>query len=152
MIEKIVSGGQTGADRAGLIAALKCGIKTGGYIPKGFKTELGSEPQLGKLYGLIELGKEYPQRTLANVQQADATWIFYRGKLERGSKLTVDYCERLHKPYLTINLDDGFEGDLSAWLMFHKVKVLNIAGNRESVAPGIQIQVEKILTEIFRKL
>ena len=78
IIEKVISGGQTGADRAGLIAAKKCGIQTGGYIPKGFKTELGSEPNLANEFGLVEFGITYPVRTLANVEQADATWILDR--------------------------------------------------------------------------
>jgi hypothetical protein len=158
MLEKIISGGQTGSDRAGLIAAKNCGLKTGGYIPKGFKTELGSEPQLAKEFGLIEFGSTYPHRTLANVQQADATWVFYHGSLERGSALTVKYCKEMGKHYEAIRVDTPGISDkllvenLVAWLYEVKPKVLNIAGNRESVCPGIQSYVEKILTEVFRKI
>ena len=155
IIEKVISGGQTGADRAGLIAAKKCGIQTGGYIPKGFKTELGSEPDLANEFGLVEFGITYPVRTLANVEQADATWIFYHGSLERGSKLTAKYCQQLDKSYETIRIDSPglvaslLVTDLVKWLEEVQPKVLNIAGNRESVCPGIQDYVEKILTEVF---
>jgi hypothetical protein len=156
MIQKIVSGGQTGADRAGLIVAKKYGLKTGGYIPKGFKTELGSEPQLAKDYGLIEFGTTYPQRTLANVQQADATVIFYFGKLERGSALTVKYCEQRGKPHLPVSLDNYCENTIGflaqnvlRLIQDNKVSILNVAGNRESVAPGIEEIVVELLSKVM---
>lgn len=157
MLKKIISGGQTGADRAGLIAAKKFGIKTGGYIPKGFKTELGNEPQLGYEYGLIELGTTYSQRTLANVQSGDATLIFYFGTLERGSALTAKYCEQRDKPYLAVNLDnycDNTKGFYATEVRIFlqgitDLKVLNVAGNRESVAPGITDMVVELLGIVF---
>lgn len=157
MLSKVISGGQTGADRAGLIAAKKANITTGGYIPKGFKTELGSEVHLGTLYGLAELGTTYPQRTLANVQSGDATLIFFLGPLERGSALTAKYCEQRDKPYLAMNLDnycDNTKGFYATEVLeFLKnvphLKVLNVAGNRESVAPGITDMVTELLSIVF---
>ena len=155
MLKKIISGCQTGADRAGLIAAKSCGLETGGYVCTKNKTELGYEPELIALYGLTELNTfDYPKRTLANVNAADATWIFYRGKLEKGSALTLKYCEQLNKKYLDIQLDwlNDITPILKAFLIKHDVKVLNIAGNRESVAPGIQQEVSELLERVFKQL
>lgn len=83
-IEKIISGGQTGADQGGLLAAKELGIKTGGYIVRAYMTENGPAPWLAE-YGLIELPDyNYPARTRKNVQESDATALF--GRLtERGS-------------------------------------------------------------------
>ena len=155
MLKKIISGCQTGADRAGLIAAKSCGLETGGYVCTKNKTELGYEPELIALYGLTELNTfEYPKRTLANVNAADATWIFYRGKLQKGSALTIKYCERLRKLGLAIQLDtlnkEAFIEDYYNWLELKEIEVLNIAGNRESVAPGIQQEVIELLMRVFK--
>jgi hypothetical protein len=153
MLKKVISGGQTGADRAGLIAAKACGIPTGGYINKSCKTELGFEPWLKDEFNLFEINSfEYPVRTLMNVQSSDATWTFYKDKLERGSLLTKNYCLRLDKPHLTINTSEDV-GDLSAWLNRTDINiaVLNIAGNRESVAPGMQLFVKELLIKVFKK-
>jgi hypothetical protein len=157
MLKKIISGCQTGADRAGLIAAKSCGLETGGYVCTKNKTELGYEPELISGYNLTELNTfDYPKRTLANVNAADATWIFYRGKLEKGSALTEKYCNQLKKPYLTIQIDnlnkDAVFEDYSNWLILKNIKVLNIAGNRESVAPGIQQEVIELLTKVFKNV
>lgn len=157
MLEKVISGFQSGADIAGVIAAKNCGLQTGGYMPKGFKTENGNKPEYKELYGAIEINSfDYPKRTLANVNAADATWVFYRGKLEKGSALTIKYCERLRKLGLAINLTtlnkEAFIEDYSNWLELKEIEVLNIAGNRESVAPGIQQEVTELLTKVFKNV
>lgn len=157
MLKKVISGCQTGADRAGLIAAKASGLETGGYVCIKNKTELGYEPELISLYGLTELNTfDYPKRTLANVNAADATWIFYRGKLEKGSALTEKYCKQLKKLYLTIQLDTDYIHDYAtdcpSWLEFYNIEVLNIAGNRESVAPGIQQEAIELLTKVFKNV
>lgn len=157
MLKKIISGCQTGADRAGLIAAKVCGLETGGYVCTKNKTELGYEPELINAYQLSELNTfDYPKRTLANVNAADATWIFYRGKLEKGSALTEKYCKQLNKLHLTIRLDvlnkEAFIEDYSNWLELKEIEVLNTAGNRESVAPGIQQEVTELLIKVFKSV
>jgi hypothetical protein len=156
MLKKIVSGGQTGSDRAGLIAAKNYGLETGGYIPKGFKTENGSEPQLGSEFGLMEFGISYPPRTLANIKYADATLIFYYTPLEKGSLLTKKYCEDLKKPYLLVCMDNycrntyGFMmQEIICFLDKNNVSILNVAGNRESKAPGIQNSVQELLEKVL---
>ena len=91
MIEKIISGGQTGADIAGLKFARDNGIPTGGSAPKGFMTETGSRPELRDLYNLRELNGSYMDRTIRNVMDADGTVIFAE-KMTDGSQLTLDTC------------------------------------------------------------
>jgi hypothetical protein len=158
MLEKVISGCQTGADRAGLIAAQNCDLQTGGYVLRNNKTELGEEPELIPLYGLTETkSSSYPTRTLQNVNAADATWIFYKGKLERGSLLTKKYCDQLHKKCMTLDISyvPGPKNKLTNeeylinWLKEVKPSILNIAGNRESVAPGIQQYVTELLEKVF---
>jgi len=160
MLTKVISGCQTGADRAGLIAAKASGLETGGYVCTKNKTELGYEPELIPLYGLTELNTfDYPKRTLANVNAADATWIFYRGKLKKGSALTEKYCKQLNKKYAAINIDsfEIFERrwmieDARDFIMLNNIKVLNIAGNRLSVCPDIEKVVTQLLIEVFSKV
>jgi hypothetical protein len=159
MLKKVISGCQTGSDRAGLIAAKTCGLETGGYVCTKNKTERGYEPELISVYNLTELNTfDYPMRTLANVNEADATWIFYRGKLEKGSALTEKYCKKLNKKYTAINIASEFFNrtwmveDARDFIMLNNIKVLNIAGNRESVAPGIQQEVTELLMKVFKNV
>lgn len=152
MIEKIISGGQTGADLGGLKAAKKLGIKTGGLAPKGYKTEIGSNPELFTVYGLAAASTEdYGYRTAANVRASHATVIFATNAKSPGTKLTVKTCEAGGKPFLLIN---PFEVDASslltafiagAYARYGSKIILNLAGNRESKSPGIESCVEDIL-------
>ena len=93
---------------------------------------------------------------MANVNAADATWIFFKGKLEKGSALTEKYCKQLKKLYLAIQIDtlnkEAFIEDYSNWLELKEIEVLNISGNRESVAPGIQQEVIELLTKVFKNV
>ena len=142
-LTKIISGGQTGADVAGLKAAKKLGIRTGGWIPKGFRTDEGSKPSLQVLYGLEETEDTgYQRRTLWNVRYSDGTIIFAE-KESRGSILTHSYCRKLRKPYwINPNVEE-----IRIFISEHEIEVLNIAGNRESVSPGIEGRVENLLAK-----
>lgn len=147
--ELIISGGQTGADRGALVAAHTLGIRTGGYAPNGWKTEVGPAPWLGGVYGLVEhVSPEYPPRTEANIQLADATVIF--GRPSSGSSLTRNICEDHGKPLIWITANkDGEMMRFRLWLARYKPKTLNVAGNRESVTPGIGNLVERFLVKAF---
>ena len=102
MITKIISGGQTGADRAGLDAAMHCGLPHGGWCPRGRKAEDGIIPAM---YHLNELAStEYLPRTKANVFDADATVIFSYGSLSGGSLQTAAYARHLKKPFYEVDL------------------------------------------------
>lgn len=147
MIEKIISGGQTGADQGGLEAARKLGLKTGGTAPLGWKTETGPQPELLSGYGLRECTVPgYPARTRWNILSSDATVIF--GIIsEPGSKLTCDLCRKLKKPW-AVNPN---KLDLLCLLAWHNVRVLNVAGNRESKNPSIQERVRNFLVEALKE-
>lgn len=160
LILKVISGGQSGADTGGLKAAVKSGIKTGGCAPKGFLTENGSNIELGSVYGLYESNSDlYPERTKENVAKSDGTIIFSKGNspfTEKGSFLTKKTCEKLGKPYLWLNpFDAGIEIKISDFIKNLAAKnrraiVLNIAGNRESKAQGIELRVEEIMCSVFQ--
>ncbi len=132
-IERIVSGGQTGADRAGLDAAKALGIPTGGTAPKGWRICLpdgsdGTDPTLAEL-GLVEhRSREYPPRTRQNVADSDGTvWFGYAES--PGGKLTITTCKELGKPCLA---DPVRIGEFLDWLKENNIRVLNVAGNRTS--------------------
>lgn len=133
MIEKIISGGQTGADRGGLNAGIALGIDIGGWGPKGMIAEDGKIP---KIYGLKEcpIGG-YIARTEQNVIDSDATAIFYYEIMSGGTELTRDACLLHQKPYIPINClkDDQYNIErLIRWLKQKNPKILNIAGPRSS--------------------
>jgi hypothetical protein len=135
-LHKIISGGQTGADIAGLKFAKQIGIPTGGNAPRDFFTELGKMPELKTLYGLIALQGNYDDRTIQNVKDADGTVIFAE-KMSDGSVLTIQICINENKPFL-VNPEPDF---FIQWLEENNIQTLNIAGNRESVSPGIEHRV-----------
>jgi len=147
---KIVSGGQTGVDRAALDAALACGLAVGGWCPAGRRAEDGAIPSR---YPLVETPSEkYPQRTSWNVRDADATLILTLRELDSGSKLTADVARRLGKPYVVASLN-AHPGTISlAELLPFTLDevVLNIAGPRESRCPGIYARAFGFLVTFFR--
>jgi hypothetical protein len=132
MIKRIVSGGQTGADSAGLHAARSLGIETGGIAPKGWRIcnpdgSDGSDPSLAE-FGLTEhSSRDYPPRTIANVQNSDGTvWFGY--EKSNGGKLTLSTAKRLGKPAIV----NPSPEQLRKWVEENKIETLNVAGNRES--------------------
>lgn len=138
-LRKIISGGQTGADMGGLLAAKELGLETGGTAPGGYKTEKGRNLDLRDTYGLTQFGS-YPERTHINVRDSDVTVIF--GDItEPGSKLTIKLCQDLMKPFRINPPTLTF----LKFLVDHQVQVLNIAGNRESKHPGIEEKVREFL-------
>lgn len=148
---KIISGGQTGADQGGLIAAEQCRIKTGGWAPRGFKTESGPmQFLLEKRFGLRQTNDyEYSVRTKLNVEDSDATVLFMEVE-SKGSMLTIDECKKQHKPVFIVDkYDRRTIIRFMLWLENKHVVILNIAGNRESVSPGIEKRVTAFLTTAF---
>ena len=138
MLAKIISGGQSGGDRGGLRGAVRCGIPTGGTAPRGWRTDEGPRPDLAFL-GLVEhASADYLPRTAANVMDADGT--LFVGRESPGEAATRRYAREAHLPYLRVSFPGGDVnvGAIAAWLERHKIRVLNVAGNRERTNPGIE--------------
>lgn len=150
-LRKVVSGGQTGADQAGLRAARAAGFETGGWAPKGWLTEDGADPTLAG-YGLTECPKKgYPARTEANARDSDGT-LWFGSTGSPGCRATFAACRRHAKPVLIVEDGTTRPGDVRAWLEAHQVEVLNVAGNRESSNPGLGAKVEAFLGRVFAEL
>jgi hypothetical protein len=140
MLTKIISGGQTGADRGGLDFAIKHGIPHGGWVPNGRLAEDGIVPLKYLMHE--HPSPLYPPRTAANIHHSDGTILFNPGRMmERGSALTLELCYQKKKPFLI-----WAEGcDIAEWIKANNIKVLNVAGNRESKCPGInKLVIEKL--------
>lgn len=135
-LEKIISGGQTGADRAALDAALASGTPVGGWCPRGRRAEDG--PILPQ-YPLCETPSPvYAQRTAWNVQEGDATLILTLGPPTGGTALTIAEAKRLGRPLRLVRLDEAPDPEATrAWLDAHGIRMLNVAGPRASEQPGI---------------
>ena len=143
MIRKITSGGQTGADRAALDAAINVGLPHGGWIPKGRLTEKGPLPEK---YNLKEMpSSSYIKRTEQNVTDSDGTLILSHGKLTGSCLLTQEFAENQKKPCLHIDLTKeliyGAAVHIVDWIQDHNIEVLNVAGPRASNDPEIYEKV-----------
>ena len=154
MIKKIISGGQTGADRAALDVAIKLGVPHGGWIPKGRKTEDGILPEK---YQLKEMPTaSYPKRTEQNVIDSDGTLIISHGKLSGGSDYTRKMTLKHHKQLLYVDLNDYEPFDaaslIASWIGMQNIQVLNVAGPRASKDPEIYADVLKILEQTIQIL
>jgi len=147
-VQKIVSGGQTGVDRAALDVALEQGIPCGGWCPQGRAAEDGP---IDQRYPLRETpSADYAQRTEWNVRDSDATLVLTHGTPTGGTAQTIDVAARLGKPCLTLDLDSQPHASaVQAWASVYHVTVLNVAGPRESKCPGIYAQAAHFLRSVF---
>ena len=144
---RIVSGGQTGVDRAALDAALLLGFEIGGWCPRGRRAEDGP---ISETYPLAETASaDYGQRTEANVRDSDATLILGRGRLSGGTALTRDIARTRKKPLLVLDLRTATPDDAAAWIKRQAISVLNVAGPRESAAPGIYGEAFSYLRQVL---
>ena len=150
-LDKIVSGGQTGADRAALDFAVKFNIPHGGWITKGRRTESGPLPDFYKLKEMDT--RDYPARTRQNILDSDGTVIIARGPLTGGSSLTYEVARKTGKWVCRINLleQDIFEAALilHAFILDQGIRVLNVAGPRASHDPDIYYDVKSILSAVL---
>ncbi len=134
MLKKIISGGQTGADQAGLDVAIQNNIPHGGWIPKGRLTEIGP---LSDKYHLHEMRSEsYPERTEKNVSDSNGTVIITHGKLSGGCLLTRNKAVEHNKPLLHLDMDmltvdEGAEL-LKRFIEDKQIGILNVAGSKAS--------------------
>jgi hypothetical protein len=142
---RVISGGQTGADRGALEAAIELGIQHGGHCPAGRRAEDGRIPDR---YRLIETeSADYAVRTERNVLGADGTLLVTRGAPTGGSALTAALARKHNRPFLHVDLDSA--GDPRAavreWLAAGQIRCLNVAGPRESSCPGIAQDVRALV-------
>ncbi len=153
-VARIVSGGQTGADRGGLDAAIELKIPHGGWCPKGRKAE---DRVIPNVYQLNENNSgDYRVRTEANVVESDATIIFTHGPLDGGSLLTAQFAKKHDRPWLHLNLADDSQEmavkQFRSWLRgVGQGIVLNVAGQRESKSPGLQAEVREFLLNALKR-
>ena len=131
---KIISGGQTGVDRAALDVALKHGIECGGWCPAGRLDEFGKIPDH---YPVQELpGGSFTERTLQNVKDSDGTVVIYPGELRGGTQETVRFCVELNQPHELIDASnisaEGASRLIGDFVTETKIRVLNFAGPRHS--------------------
>ncbi|MGZ6044682.1 MAG: YpsA SLOG family protein [Isosphaeraceae bacterium] len=156
ILERVLSGGQTGADQAGWRAAKAVGIPTGGWMPKEFKTEDGARPEFAELYGAKEHeSSNYSDRTAQNVHDSDVTiWL---GRTSSPGYAATHRATRRYRTSRAIFVAfDGCRaapaGQILDWMAWHSARVLNVAGNRESSYPGIGEWAESYLAEVFRMI
>ncbi|OGT80435.1 MAG: hypothetical protein A3J35_02965 [Gammaproteobacteria bacterium RIFCSPLOWO2_02_FULL_52_10] len=149
-VKTIISGGQSGVDRAALDAAINNHIVHGGWCPKGRLAEDGT---INRKYQLKEThSTDYAVRTAWNVRDADATLILNAGRLEGGTRLTIQLARTMKKPLLAIDVNLDFDHQLVwNWILEHRIEILNIAGPRESKQPGIYQKAYKLLDSLLKQ-
>lgn len=150
LVDKIISGGQTGVDRAALDYSIEANIPHGGWCPLGRIAEDGI---IAEKYHLQETeSSEYSVRTYCNVRDSDGTLIIVAGEPMGGTLLTIEFAKQLKKPFHLLNLSEGSNVQgVRDWIIQNKIKVLNIAGPRASQAENIYISSYNILSEILKK-
>lgn len=151
MLQKIVSGGQTGVDRGALDAALASGFPCGGWCPAGRRAEDGRIPDR---YPVTELDSpRYLRRTRKNVEDSDGTLVLAHGAPTGGTRATVAHARRVGRPCLVLDLDGaGREEAVAAaraWIAGHGIGTLNVAGPRGSSAPDIQADAFAIISGVI---
>jgi hypothetical protein len=146
---KIISGGQTGVDRAALDAALACGLQCGGWVPRGRRAEDGP---IAEAYPMSEMkSSAYEARTRQNVIDSDATLILTRGEPEGSTREALTIAQELKRPYHIVDLKRT-HSPLAAlrWIEAKRPDVLNVAGPHESNAPGVYDEAELFLKHLLQ--
>lgn len=144
--KKIISGGQTGVDRAALDWAVAQNIPHGGWCPSGRRAEDGVIPER---YDLQETdSKGYMKRTKLNIRDSDATLIIsLQPELTGGSLFTQQYANKIGKPCLHVYPDCQWQKQIRIFLEKHAILILNVAGPRDSTEPGIDEFVYEVLND-----
>jgi hypothetical protein len=151
MLKKIISGGQTGADRAALDAAIRLGIAHGGWVPKG---RIAEDGPLAPTYRLREMPTEsYPERTEKNVMDSDGTLIVCQGTPTGGTEYTRKMVLKHGRQML--HIDPALYGNpmdaaslVRDWIALHNIETLNVAGPRASKDPRIYAQTLALLMHL----
>jgi hypothetical protein len=148
VLERIVSGGQTGVDRAALEAAQAAGLARGGWCPRGRAAEDGPVPAHHPLRETPD--RDPDQRTAWNVRDSDATLVLLRGPARGGTRLTLERAREAGRPLRVVRLDARPQpSEVALWLAQTRCRVLNVAGPRESEEPGIQAEARRFLDALL---
>jgi len=149
ILTKVISGGQKGADMAGLLAAKTFNIPTGGTAPRNFMTEDGPCISLKDDFGLIE-GGDYAERTKQNVINSDGTIRLAINFSSAGERCTLNAIKQYNKPYFDINLmDPPLCLNVLTWLISNEIKILNVAGNRAKTNTVVYLYSFNYLCAVF---
>lgn len=147
---EIVSGGQTGVDRAALDFALQNGIKCGGFCPKGRKAEDG---RISDKYPLTETSSSfYQERTRLNVKHSDGLLVIFNCKVGRGTEVAIREAKSIGRSSFFVSLKEKEKDTaehIRIWIEENNIKKLNIAGPRESANGGIYKLCLRFLEEVF---
>ena len=148
-LSKIISGGQTGVDRAALDVAMELGFEVGGWCPKGRRAEDGP---IDTKYPLVETPTHYyPERTAWNVRDSDGTLILYEGEIAGGTRRTIEEARKMKKPRLVVDLENPCSPAwVWQWLREQQIRTLNVAGPRESERPGIYERAANFLRKVLQ--
>ena len=152
LIKKIISGGQTGADQAGLAIAVEFGISTGGWAPKGWITSEGPNRVLLKSkYNLKECTEAgYPPRTEWNVRDSDGTIRLATNFNSPGEVCTMKGITKYKKPHIDVDLNEPIPpNDVVEWVVWNNIKILNVAGNTQKVSYDVYSVVYEYLSEVL---
>ena len=158
ILQKVISGGQTGVDEAALRAARDSGLEIGGWCPPGRECEAGV---ISAEFPLQETERERSpdapdvprsQRTEWNVRDSDGTLVIGRVEEDLGTKWTIEWARRYKRPLLVCNVDDaGAADEIPRWLSAKGISTLNVAGPAESTSPGIGHKTYAMLTRLFQR-
>ena len=148
---RIVSGGQTGVDRAALDVATSLGIPCGGWCPRGRRAEDGTIPAC---YPLRETESEsYAVRTRENVRDSDGTLVLAMGEPTGGTALTIEFAAELRRPCKVVDLNDKpAPAAIAGWISANRIVALNVAGPRESTAPGVYAAAVALLFGVLTRI
>ncbi len=153
MLEKIISGGESGADLAGWRVARAFGVAAGGWTRNGFRTDDGRHPEYPAQSAAAELPADSESaHAEQNVQDSDAT-VWFGQTTTSSAHATAAACLTFGKPYMPVYPGASFEpSHVAAWISENKIRTLNVAGDREHEEPGIGDRVEHFLGEVLRQL
>ena len=153
-LQEVWSGGQTGADEAGLEAARLNGIKTNGWAPKDFRTQRGNNPNLKTIYGLKESeAVNYAKRTELNVRCTEGTIRLASNINSSGELCTLKAIKKHKRPYFDVHLPEYDIKEIIDWIVSNNISRLNIAGNSDKGKDTYHYDVVlKILTEVFAEI
>lgn len=148
MIEKIITGGRTGAEQEAWASARRAGIATGGYMPRGFATEEGPRPRLGLLYGAIEFPLDEATRLRANLRRADAL-LWLGDPLEQDGQAAIAASRELGKPFLVAEPGLTAVAEVVSWLIVFEVKTLVVAGDGGPTTAGDRARLGRFLDSVL---